>query len=194
MFARILILCAALFALAAAASGQTTTGLSLTTQSSAVAVYFNGTYGLGNDTIASLNLVDFGKTKANHLSIGERTFIDTTHGFSIYGGDIGFTPNIAPLLGKTNFPVGNFYVSFHASIGNGIPAAGPSHIAFLGGLDAHYTLNQNSSGTLTWNTVEAGYGRFGNQNLGYVDSGLAYQFGGTHGTTTVSTAIPSARQ
>jgi len=141
--------------------------------SEAVAVYYQGEWSAGTHVTESFDFVDFGKTKANHLYVEGHEFMAPTPGFSIYAGGIKFEPNISSLLSKTNVNPSSFGVFLTGAVGNGIPSTGNSHVSYLFGGGAKYQVTS----ALSWQSLTAEYGQFGNQKFAAISTGLSFIFG-----------------
>lgn len=142
--------------------------------SSAVAIHYGGAWSVGTHITESYDFADFGKTKSNHLYVEGHELLAPTPGFSIYAGGLKYEPDLTALLKKTNVPAGNFGVSLSAALGNGVPSSGGSHIAFLAGGGVKYQLTSS----LSWQTLEAGYGQFGSNRFAVISTGLSFIFAG----------------
>jgi hypothetical protein len=142
--------------------------------SSAVAIYYAGTWSAGTHVTESYDFVDFGKTKSNHLYMVGHELLAPTPGFSVYAGGLTVEPDLSALLKKTNLPVGNFGVTLSAALGNGVPSgSGGSHISVLAGGGVKYALTS----ALSWQTLEAEYGQFGSNRFAVISTGLSFIFG-----------------
>ena len=81
-------------------------------------------WSVGNLTTESFDLIDFGKTKAQHFSIVGTELLAPTPGISMYHAGGSYVPNVTCLFSKTNIPSNT--ISFHVdgSIGIAIPGSG----------------------------------------------------------------------
>lgn len=141
--------------------------------SDAVAIHYKGGWSAGTHIIESYDFLDFGKDKTNHLYLEGHELLAPTPGFSIYAGGITFQPDLTKLLNKTNVQANSLNAYFTGAAGNGVPTTGGSHISFLAGGGVKYNLTQ----ALTWNTLQAQYGRFGSNGFGVISTGLSFFFG-----------------
>jgi hypothetical protein len=182
----VVILLAAMLALAMPARAQTATPVStpsastssatgFVASSDAVAVHYAGAWSAGTLITESYDFLDFGASKGNHVYLEGQELIAPTPGFQIYGGGIGFQPDLTRLLNKTNVQPSAFQAIFQLAVGNGVSSSGGSHMAYLIGGGVKYILTPS----LTWQTLEAHYGRFGAEPFEDISTGLALAFGGT---------------
>ena len=141
--------------------------------SDVIALHYNGAWGTGNLTTESFDLMDFGKTKSQHLFIEGKELIGTQAGINAYTGGVKFQPDLSKVLAKTNVSPANFGVYFSGSGGVGTLATGGSHIAVMVGGGLEY----RSSSALSWNPVQIQYVRIGNQNAAVISTGLSFLFG-----------------
>ena len=131
----------------------TSTGNGFSASSDASAIYYNKTWGTGTHITETLDFLDFGATKANHVYIEGHEIIATTAGFNIYAGGIG--------------------VEIYAAIGNGIPTNGSSHVSEIAGGQFKY----KATSALTWNALQGAVIRIGSQNGYSISTGLSFIFG-----------------
>ncbi len=151
----------------------TTPTAMFTGSSDAVAFHFNGEWTAATLVGQQFDLLDFGATKANHLSLVGNELVAPGANFNAYLGGIRFEPNLVPLFAKTNLPAGTFGIYLEGSGGNGVPSSGGSHISFLAGGGVKY----RATASLSWNALEAQYVRFGSQQGAILSSGLSFIFG-----------------
>jgi len=174
---RILLFTAIFFAsaMAYAQTSTTTTSTSngLSASSDVNAIYFNKAWGTGSHIVESLDVYDWGSTKANHFYLEGHEQLATTAGFTIYAGGVAVEPDLTKVLKNINYSSDNIKVKAYASLGNGIPTSGSSHIsALVGGV-----VSYRASSSLTWNALQANWIRFGAQNGASISTGLAFIFG-----------------
>jgi hypothetical protein len=165
------------------ASAQTTQPVASTTttvssptftgSADAVAFRYKGQWSTGSLTTESLDFIDFGKTKSNHVFVEGHELIAPTPGLSIYSGGLGIQPDLTKLLAKTNISSSNLSISFNEGMGVGVPASGGSHFAFIAGGGIKY----KATTALTWNALQAQYVRYGSTNSVAISTGLAFAFG-----------------
>lgn len=147
--------------------------MNLTVSTGAVAVKIAGEASIANQTVQSMNLMDFGKLKGNHLSIQSHELVpSSTTGFSIYAAGIGVEPDLSSLMKKTNLPAGSLFLEGFAALGNGIPASGGSHVSALAGVLVKY----RASSAVTWNPARFEWIRFGSTNGWGISTEVAYRF------------------
>jgi len=151
----------------------TSTGNGFSASSDASAIYYNKTWGTGTHITETLDFLDFGATKANHVYIEGHEIIATTAGFNIYAGGIGVEPDLSALFKKTNIGTSNLGVEIYAAIGNGIPTNGSSHVSEIAGGQFKY----KATSALTWNALQGAVIRIGSQNGYSISTGLSFIFG-----------------
>jgi len=166
-------LAVALVALPAVVVAQTATPPPSTSNgfsgaSEAVALHYAGEWSPATDVTQSFDFLDFGKTKTNHIYLEGHELIAPTPGFNIYAGGLKFEPDLSSLFKKTNVQAGSFSAFFNGSAGNGVPSAGGSHISFLLGGGVKYNVTSN----LSWQSLQAQYGRFGSNQFVVISTGL----------------------
>ena len=150
----------------------TPAGITFTGGSAAIALHHNGSWGTGNLTTESLDFMDFGKTKSQHLFIEGKELIASSAGFNVYAGGVTIQPDLTKLLAKTNVTPANLSVAFNFDGGAGIPTAGNSHIAFLAGGQVQY----KATSSLSWNALQVQWLRYGSVNAPVISSGLSFIF------------------
>lgn len=186
---RILILTALLFAAFAAAAQSTTTtttstGFSASTD--ACGVYVASSWTACTHITQSYDFMDWGSTKANHLFVQGNQLLAPTPGLNIYTGGVEYQPNLGNLFAKTNVPANTLQFFVNGSAGVGTSATGPNHVSFLAGGGVRYNFSQS----VTWNSLQATYVRFGSQNYPVISSGLTFIFG-PKATTVTTSAVKS---
>lgn len=154
-------------------STSTATTATFTGGSDVIALRYAGTWGTGNLTTESFDLLDFGKTKTEHLFVEGKELIGAQSGINAYTGGIKFQPDLSKLLAKTNVPADTFGIYFSASGGGGTFSTGGAHAAYMVGGGIEY----RSSSTLSWNPLQVQYVRIGNQNAAVISTGLSFLFG-----------------
>ena len=150
--------------------------------SDVLAISANGTWGAGNLTTESYDLLDFGATKSNRLFAQGVQLAAPSVGLSIYGGGLIWQPDISALIKKTNLPSGNFLVFVDASAGNGIPETGKDRVSAIFGGGLKYIAND----TITWNTIRFEEVVFGNSRYPAISAGISAYFGGTPASAVAS--------
>ena len=163
-----------LFGLSAGA--QTTEApkpVGFTGSTDAIAFHYNGAWSAGTTITQSFDFLDLGATKSNRIYLEGKELIAPTPGLSLYMGGVAFQPDLTKALSKTNVAPGSFSATFEAAVGNGVPSVGDSHIALMVGGGVKYQI----STALTWQSLNAFYGRFGSNSFAGVSTGLAYFFG-----------------
>ena len=143
-----------------------------TASSDVIAMRYKGAWGTGSLTKESLDFIDFGKTKAQHIFVEGYELNAPNAGLSVYAGGGAYKPDLTKLLVKTNVSPDNLSIAFNAAGGVGIPSAGNSHVSFLLGAVLQY----KATNALTWNAVQVQWLRFGATNSPVISSGLAYRF------------------
>jgi hypothetical protein len=138
----------------------------------AIGMRWKGAWGTGNLTTESLDFLDFGKTKSQHVFVEGHELISSAAGFNAYTGGLAITPDLTKLLAKTNVTPANLSVTFSASVGSGVPNAGNSHIAFLLGGGVKY----KATSALSWNPLQVQWLRYGSNNAPVISGGLSYIF------------------
>ena len=141
-----------------------------TASAEATAFHLNGTWSVANHTTESFDLVDWGKTKANSFAVQGHEILAPTPGYTIALAGFRLTPNIAPLIAKTNIPAGTFSVYVQGA--GGVNTGPATHYAFLMGGGVNYRV----SSTVTWSSLHVAYLRIGAQNASEVSTGLQYYF------------------
>lgn len=154
-------------------TATTSTSTGFAAASEAVAVNYGGTWSAGTHVTEDYDFLDFGATKANHLYLEGHELLAPTPGFSIYAGGLKYQPNLAGLLSKTNVPASSFSIFLQAAAGNGVPSSGGSHISFLAGGGVKYQITSS----LTWQTLDAQWMRYGSSNGAAISTGLSFLFG-----------------
>jgi hypothetical protein len=150
--------------------------ISLAASSDAVAFHYNNEWTAASHTTESVNFLDWGKTKANHLFLDGHEFLASTENLQIYAGGLTYQPDLSSILKKTNFSSDNLAVNFSAAVGNGLINSGTtskSNISFLAGGQMKY----KTTDALTWNAGQFLYERVGSKNGWSISTGLAYIFG-----------------
>lgn len=150
-----------------------TTTVTFTGSSDVIALHYGGAWGTGNLTTESFDLMDFGKTKSEHLFIEGKELIGSQAGINAYLGGVKYQPDLSKFLAKTNVSPANFGLYVSASGGAGLPTVGTSHAAMMLGGGIEY----RSSSALSWNPLQIQYVRIGNQNAAVISTGLSFIFG-----------------
>jgi hypothetical protein len=156
--------------------------------SDVLAINVNGSWGVGNLTTESYDLLDYGTTKSSRVFLQGVELTAPSAGFSIFGGGLLWQPDISSLLKKTNLPVGNFIVFADANAGNGMPTTGSNRVSAIIGGGMKYILSDN----VTWNTVRYEEVFFGNQRYPAVSTGIAAYFGGSPASPVVSSNVKTS--
>ena len=165
----------------------TSTGLSASTD--AVGVYFNGAWTPGAHITQSFDLMDFGATKTNHLYIQAHQLLAPTPALNLYTGGFELQPDLGKLFSKTNVPANTLQLFFNGSAGVGTIGSGSNQVSFLAGGGIRYNFNSS----VTWNSLQATYMRFGSQNAVAISSGLTYIFGPKANQTQVTQSSAPAK-
>lgn len=164
----LLILASAAIALAqtktvAATNTTTVAPVGFSAQSGPLAIQYNGEWSVGSYVAERYDLLDFGATKANHVSLDGIQLLAPTPGVNMYLGGVDYEPNLTALTKKLNMPGGSFTLFVNGAVGSGTVATGQNGIAWLAGGGAAYKL----TGQITWQPLVVDYGKFGsNQFLG----------------------------
>jgi hypothetical protein len=166
-----LLFASALFAQTPTTTTSTSSGF--TGGADAVAFRYQGTWGTGSLTTESLDFLDFGKTKKNHIFVEGRELVASTAGLSIYTGGIGYQPDLSKLLAKTNVTPANLSISFNAGLGVGVPSVGNDRISAIVGGGVKY----KATSSLSWNALQVQWVRIGGINAAAISTGLAFVFG-----------------
>jgi hypothetical protein len=140
--------------------------------SEAVAFHYNGSWSAGTTVQESFDLMDFGATKSNRLFVAGKQILAPTPGLNAYLGDVIFQPDLSKLLNKTNVAPGSFSTVIEGGVGVGLPATGNSQITWEAGGGVKYQVTSS----LTWQSLNAFYGRFGSTPFAGMSTGLAYFF------------------
>ena len=177
----VLLLCGSGAIHAQTTTSTTSTGFSASTD--AVGVYYGGAWSVGSHVTESFDLIDWGTNKSSHLFIQGNELLAPTPGLNLYTGGFEYQPNLGNLFSKTNIPANTIQLFVNGSSGVGTAGSGPNHVSFLAGGGIRYNFNSS----LTWNSLQATYVRFGNQNFPVISSGLTFIFG-PKATTVVSSA------
>jgi len=151
----------------------TSTSNGLSASSDVNAIYFDSTWGTGTHIAESLDIADWGSTKANHFYLEGHELLATTAGFTIYAGGGAVEPDLSKALKHLNYTSDNIKLKVYAALGNGVPTSGNSHISALAG----GVLSYRASSALTWNALQANWIRFGPKNGASISTGLLYIFG-----------------
>jgi hypothetical protein len=156
------------------ASAMAQSGATFTGSTEVTALHFNGSWSPANHTTESLDLIDWGPTKANSLAIEGHQLTAPTPSLNAYMGGVRITPDISSLLSKTNVAPGQFGVFAQGAVGVGtLPST--NNIAFFLGGGANYRMTSN----LSWSTVDFRVGRVGAQSYYEISSGIQYIFNPT---------------
>ena len=161
-----------IFAFAALAMSLTLNaqnGVTFSTSSEATALNYNGAWSAADHTTETLDILDWGATKANSLSVEGHQIVGSP--FKSYLGGVRLTPDISAILKPTNISPDQFGVYLQGAGGVATLPTG-SQVTFLAGGGANYRLTAN----LAWTTVDAHYLRVGSVNAWEMSTGLAYFF------------------
>ena len=161
---------------------QTVAAPVFTGSSDAVAFHFNGEWTAATLIGQQYDFLDFGKKQNHHLSLVGNELVAPGANFNAYLGGLRYEPDLSGLLAKTNMQAGTFGTYFEATMGNGVPASGGSHISFTVGGGVKYRAPAN----LSWNALQGDYVRFGSQQGAILSSGLSFIFGSKWSTISAS--------
>lgn len=163
----------ALALLPAIARGQSATsnGLAFTASTEAAACHYQSAWTVCDLTTESLDLLDWGATKENSLSIEGYELVAPSANLSAYLGGVRITPDISALLKPTNLSAGSFSVFVQGAAGVA-PVVGGSKIAWFAGGGANYMITPS----LTWSTIDARVGQVGSSPIVEVSTGISYLF------------------
>ena len=167
-----LILLACLLGFALSASAQS--GVTFTGTTEVTALRYNGAWGAANHTTESFDLIDWGATKGNSLSVEGHELAASSAGFNSYLGGVKITPDISSVLSKTNLAASQFGVFAQAAAGEATLPTTSAFTFFVGG-GANYRMTAN----LSWSTVDFRIGRVGSLPYYEVSSGIQYIFNPT---------------
>lgn len=142
-------------------------------ESDAMGLHYNNAWTVGAISIQDLDLMDFGKTKTQHIYIEGKQLIGTEAGINAFTGGIKFQPDFSNLLNKTNISSDNFGAYFTASCGVGNLDAGGQHIAYMFGGGIQY----RATTLLSWQPLQVQWLRIGDKNVAAISSGLSFVFG-----------------
>ncbi len=181
---RMMVIAAAIALVAMVATAQNSTqvaqivtpavsGPSFTGASGPCAIRIYGAASVCSNTTESLDFIDWGKTKDNHLFVESQQILAPTPGLSLYVGDLRYQPNITKWLKPTNVTPANLSVSFDLGGGSGVPATGPARFTFIAGGQLQY----KATTSLTWNPVKLEYVRLGDNNAMVYTMQLRWLFG-----------------
>jgi hypothetical protein len=165
MIKRVAILTALLFTVACVRAQ-----IVVSTGSEAVALHYNGNWSAGNHTTESLDVYDWGATKANSLSAEVHEFLFPGPGVNSYDAAVKIQPTMA-WLKPTNIKPEQFQLFAQAG-GGETTLPGLTKGTFFGGGGAMYRATAN----LTWSIVDGYALRFNNQTTYAVSAGLMYTF------------------
>ncbi len=168
-FKVISLLAVAFLLLATQASAQS--GVTFTGTTEVTALHFNGAWGPANHTTESLDLIDWGPTKANSLSVEGHQVVAPSANLSAYMGGVKFVPDLSSLISKTNLSSDQLGVFLQAAAGEGSLPAKNSLAFFIGG-GVNYRMTSN----LSFSTIDFRIGRAGSQAYYEVSSGIQYIF------------------
>lgn len=146
-------------------------GVTFTGTTEVTALNYKGAWGAANHTTESLDLIDWGTTKGNSLSIEGHQLVAPTPSLNAYMGGVRFTPDISTLIKNTNLSSDQFGVFMQAAAGVGTLPQTSSFAFFLGG-GVNYRLTSN----LSFSTVDFRIGRVGSSAYYEVSSGIQYIF------------------
>ena len=182
----ILLSCLFLF-LAPAVVAQTTTTPAFTVNTEAVMFCYNGTCAnAGSHTSQMYDLYD--PTANTHVYVGTHQWLPGDGTFQIYqaGSHLDYDPTAR--IKKLNLPPHSILVGADVAFGASTIAAtaktasSTKFATYLGG-----SFKYNFSGSVSWNTLNAGYLLWNGAHYGVLSSGLVFKFGSTS-TTPVSAA------
>lgn len=167
--------------LATAAFGQNATATTTPTtaattifsaQSGPLAIQYNGQWSVGSFVAERYDLLDFGATKANHVSVDGIQLLAPTPGVNMYMGGFDYEPNLTALTKKLNMPQGSFALFVNGAVGTGTVSSGQNGIAWAAGGGAAYKL----TGDLTWQPLLVDYGKFGSNQFLAMSTQLSFIF------------------
>ncbi len=178
-----LLFLSATFAFAQAATSPTTTPATTATTASpttgiiasteATALSYQGSWSAATHITESFDLIDFGKTKTNHLYLIGHELMAPGPGVTSYLGGVRYAPDLSKLLAKTNVPVASFGAYFDGAIGNSMYSGktGTNVTSMFGG-GVQYKLTS----ALSWSSLHIAWLRVGGQNAVEMSTGLQYVF------------------
>lgn len=149
------------------------TGLSFTSSAEATALDYAGAWTPATHVTESMDILDFGKTKTNHINLEGHEIVASGAGFNSYLGGVRYTPDLTTLLKKTNIPATGFGAYFQGAVGN-TTFTSKSGSNFSGLLGAGIQYKMTSS--LTWSSLHIAWLRVGGQNAVEMSTGLQYVF------------------
>jgi hypothetical protein len=135
-----------------------------------MALHFNNAWYATDDTIETLDILDWGAAKGNSLSVlADQTIGSSTVGWNAYYGGVQVVPDLTTFLKPTNLSSDVFGLSAQAGVGvAGLPTG--SKVSFLLGGQAQWRLTPN----LTWTTASVRWLRVGSQNGLEVTTNIQY--------------------
>lgn len=147
--------------------------VSFSASSEATALNYQGAWTAATHQTQSLDFLDFGKNKTNHVMLVGHEVIAPEGGFNTYMGGVEVQPDLSKLMAKTNLPANSFALFIEGAAGNTQYSSKPgSNISLLAGGGLRYNL----TGALTWSTLHVNYLRLGNVDAVELSSGLQYFF------------------
>jgi hypothetical protein len=156
--------------------------------STADAVHYRGAWTAGTTETALVDLKDSTADSSgyvNSLYLGGAFKLYSAAGFNSYLGTIEYEPTkaLAAILKSTNISADYVRFTIHGDVGDTVPTVGNAYLT--GGAGAEFDVAVNSSGSVVWEAVYAGW-----QNPGIftVKSGLQVYLGGTSTTQSAKSA------
>lgn len=148
-------------------------GFSFSASSEATALNYQGAWTAATHQTQSLDFLDFGAKKTNHIMMVGHEVIAPAGGFNTYMGGLEIQPDLSTLLAKTNVPASSFGIFIEGAAGNTqYSNKSGSNISLLAGGGVRYNLTSS----LTWSTMHVNYLRLGSINAVEISSGLQYFF------------------
>lgn len=146
-------------------------GLNFTSSSEVTAFRYAGVMSAGAKITQSLDIMDWGAAKANHLSTVGYEFLEPTPGVSFYGGGVRVDPNLSAILSKTNISPSQFGVFAESAVGVAVLPKTTGVGVMLGG-----GIKYQITSSLGWNSLSVNYLRLGSTNGLSMSTGLSYIF------------------
>jgi hypothetical protein len=146
-------------------------GLNFTGSSDVTAFRFAGATSAGAKTTQSLDFLDWGAAKSNHLSIVGYQFMAPTPGISFYGAGARVDPDLSKVLSKTNVSSSQFGIFVEGAVGAAVLAKTTGVGVMLGGGIKYQITN-----SVGWNSLSVNYLRLGSSNAISMSTGLSYIF------------------
>lgn len=153
----------------------------VTTQATASAIHYDGSWYVGTEETLILPVFYLGAAKNNIVSLGAREIVNPGV-FNVYGAMGNYQPDLTKLFAHTAFNPDQFTLSFDVMGGVATMADGTTKPAMEGRANFQYALTANTALTGGY----AGGGMIGGKPFGTISAGFAYIFGDPNSTQSMS--------